>query len=282
MNINCWNPYIRKAMYSVIPKDVTIKNRIIFDYELLYVKHGSFKLFYDDKEYLCQSGDVLFIRPGITHRLECTLSDVVQPHIHFDLIYDELSQEIEICFRDYCELTEKEKGLIRKDLFPNYDSNSPFLQIPDFKKFTNLFFELIDLYEKSNNGFELLCKARMLELLQVLTENQKEVISEKPSVISEIKQFIDANYEQKISLEMLERQFHYSRFHIEKEFKKITGEPVMKYYNSLRLSAARQILKNCSVTETAEKLGYSSVYAFSRAFKNEYGVSPRNDQIDCK
>lgn len=282
MNINCWNPYIRKAMYSVIPKDVTIKNRIIFDYELLYVKHGSFKLVYDGKEYLCQRGDVLLIRPGITHRLECTLSDVVQPHIHFDLIYDELSQEIEICFRDYCELTEKEKGLIRKDLFPKCDSNSPFLQIPDFKKFSNLFFELIDLYEKSNNGFELLCKARMLELLQVLTENQKEVISEKPSVISEIKQFIDANYEQKISLEMLERQFHYSRFHIEKEFKKITGEPVMKYYNSLRLSAARQILKNCSVTETAEKLGYSSVYAFSRAFKNDYGFSPRCYQTDCK
>ena len=49
---------------------------------------------------------------------------------------------------------------------------------------------------------------------------------------------------------------------------------IIAYKNERRLGAARLLLKEESVTEVARRLGYSSIYVFSRAFKNRFGVSP--------
>jgi AraC-like DNA-binding protein len=38
--------------------------------------------------------------------------------------------------------------------------------------------------------------------------------------------------------------------------------------------AAKELLRDVSVTEISEKLGFSSIYAFSRAFSNFFGQSP--------
>ena len=59
-------------------------------------------------------------------------------------------------------------------------------------------------------------------------------------------------------------------------FKAATGETVMNYYRSKRLKSAALLLEEdkLSITEVASLLNYSSVYSFSRAFKERYGVSP--------
>jgi AraC-like DNA-binding protein len=44
------------------------------------------------------------------------------------------------------------------------------------------------------------------------------------------------------------------------------------------MQMAKQLLKDFSVTSVAEKTGYQSVYAFSRAYKTFYGVSPTKDK----
>lgn len=40
------------------------------------------------------------------------------------------------------------------------------------------------------------------------------------------------------------------------------------------MSKSLMIKENLSLTEISEKLNYSSVYSFSKAFKNKYGLSP--------
>ena len=46
----------------------------------------------------------------------------------------------------------------------------------------------------------------------------------------------------------------------------------METYKSKR----KELLKNNSVSKVCEMLGFSSIYAFSRAYKNFYGYSPKN------
>ena len=58
-------------------------------------------------------------------------------------------------------------------------------------------------------------------------------------------------------------------------FKSTTGQTLAEYHRAKKLQVAKSHLSDGgSVTKIAELLGYSSVYAFSRAFKASYGVSP--------
>lgn len=61
-------------------------------------------------------------------------------------------------------------------------------------------------------------------------------------------------------------------------FKDQTGYSPREFENLIKLNRARDLLQsgNYSVSGTADALGYTSVYYFSRAFKRQFGQSPRN------
>jgi len=67
----------------------------------------------------------------------------------------------------------------------------------------------------------------------------------------------------------------YSQFRA--TFKHQTGFSPRAFENRIKLNRARDLLlrRGLTVGETADALGYSSVYYFSRAFKKEFGLSPR-------
>ena len=59
-------------------------------------------------------------------------------------------------------------------------------------------------------------------------------------------------------------------------FKSVTGKGVMEYYRSLKIEAAKTMLRegNGNITQIADKLGYASVHYFSRYFKQATGMTP--------
>ena len=64
--------------------------------------------------------------------------------------------------------------------------------------------------------------------------------------------------------------------HFCRQFVRVVGLPPQRFILEFRMRAAAGLLLNegLAVKEVAGKLGYSSVHAFSRAFKNAVGVSP--------
>ena len=69
-------------------------------------------------------------------------------------------------------------------------------------------------------------------------------------------------------------QYNYS--YLSDLFKRTTGQTLAEYYRGKRLDVARELLDDGdkSITKIAETLNYSSLYTFSRAFKERFGVSP--------
>lgn len=273
MYLSLINPYIRLAIPSVIPSGHNIIRRVIYDYELIYLERGEFSLTYNDIVYHCTEGDIIFICPSIPHSFKINNGEISQPHIHFDITHRPLSDKIPISFKDIDSMTDTEKSWIDKNHFNSYE-NSPIIKIQNKEKFLKLFYQIIlnevDILEK---------KANMIQVLSMLIkDNFPDIIEGQANldVAHQLKDYIDAGNGLKMQLEDFEKTFYQSKFHLEKKFKEAFGMAIIEYRNKKRMKIAPVLLKNHSVSEVAETLGYQSIYSFSRAYKQYYGYSPRN------
>ncbi len=279
MDYSIISPYIRRAMYSKIPASVKIDTRIILDYELIYVRDGLCRLECEGKVYECGKGDIIFLRPGVPHSIESIGKAAFdQPHIHFDMCTDQKSPEVYVCFSDFDGLSEKDRDLLRKDIV---DIDIPAVFHPEKSAYFGAqFTEIIELFSHEGRFYQLLCKEKFLHLLYMIfslfdKDGEKDAEGADSKMIS-IKNYIDNNYTQKLSLDVLEQYFCLNKFYIEVCFKKTFGVTVIKYYNNVRFENACKLLKAGSrVGETADVLGFDNIYSFSRFFKSFSGISPR-------
>ena len=77
-------------------------------------------------------------------------------------------------------------------------------------------------------------------------------------------------------MDALAREVALSRSALAERFTALVGEPPMQYLTRWRLALAAQMLRagRDPVIRIAERAGYESEAAFSRAFKREFGVPP--------
>lgn len=89
--------------------------------------------------------------------------------------------------------------------------------------------------------------------------------------------YMDAHLYSMKRLEELSEATGYSYGYLSDLFRKTTGRTVSSYYQAKKLEAAALLLQEnkLQITRIAEMLNYASVYAFSKAFRREYGLSPR-------
>ena len=81
---------------------------------------------------------------------------------------------------------------------------------------------------------------------------------------------------QPVSVSKLARQAGMSERWFRSIFREITGQSPKEYYDILRLDTAAELLRmgRANVTQIAQRLGFSSPFHLSRAFKTRHGLSP--------
>ena len=89
--------------------------------------------------------------------------------------------------------------------------------------------------------------------------------------------YIDTHIFTMKNLDELSQATDYSYGYLSALFKSTTSTTLSAYFQEKKLDTARTLLAEHgrSVTEISEMLNYSSVYAFSKAFRSHYGISPR-------
>lgn len=120
------------------------------------------------------------------------------------------------------------------------------------------------------------------ELIKILNDKIYEymdIVSETESpvdIIDSIREYIDKNYMENLTLSEIAEQFHISYSHLSKTFHETYGVSFQKYLISKRMSYAEKLLQsqNLGLQEIADAVGYHNVFNFSRAFKKYFGVSP--------
>lgn len=95
--------------------------------------------------------------------------------------------------------------------------------------------------------------------------------------IDRIKKYVDDHFSDcGFSLDAVSRELSYNKKYISTLFKKHIGIGVAEYVNTVRIQNACTMIKQgfVSVSDIAEKCGYSDVHYFSKIFKAKMGIVP--------
>ena len=276
------SPYLRFARDDIIPQPYYLKERIIFDYELLFIKEGQLIITVEDTAYNAVAGDVFLFRPNRRHSMRCSSpTGFRQPHIHFDLVRQENSEIVPISFKSYDDLTDEERKMIRPDILITEGLSIPDkLCIDDIKTFQRMLFDVIYEYENQMPFSNLSTQGAFLQLwTYILRQNvNSNIVGDLPykKLMQSIRQYLNTNTSSSISLDDLAVQYNISKFHLAHTFKTMYGMPPIQYHLHCRLEKAKNLVlyTQQSITYIANEVGYSSLNDFSRAFKKKYSISP--------
>jgi len=100
-------------------------------------------------------------------------------------------------------------------------------------------------------------------------------IHNDPDIVK-VQEFIESNYQDKITIDMLSEKFAISRRTFERRFKKATNNTVLEYMQRLKIEAAKRQLEmgRKTVNEVMYDVGYSNIKAFRDVFKKITSMSP--------
>lgn len=121
-------------------------------------------------------------------------------------------------------------------------------------------------------------KKRVSLLIEALFLDIKEAFPDTLDInyaVSDAINYIQRNFVNEISIAELAKSINLSESQLIRSFKSITGITPYQYIKNYRFDIALNMLsKGHSVNETAERVGFMSISAFSNSFKKHFGYPP--------
>ncbi|WP_205511635.1 GlxA family transcriptional regulator [Longitalea arenae] len=144
--------------------------------------------------------------------------------------------------------------------------------------YLNLLVYMIEKYAGRDLAI-LISKAFMIDIdrtLQspfIIFQGQK---SHEDETVKKAQEYIEKNFEEKITVDHLADTFAVGRRSLERRFKKATCNTVTEYIQRVKIEAAKKDLETGrkNVHEVMYDVGYSDVKAFRSIFKKITGLSP--------
>ncbi|MBT1696622.1 helix-turn-helix domain-containing protein [Fulvivirgaceae bacterium PWU4] len=107
----------------------------------------------------------------------------------------------------------------------------------------------------------------------IIFQGQKEHEDEP---IKKAQEFIENNFQEKITVDQLASMLALGRRNLERRFKKATSNTLVEYIQRVKIEAAKMSLETSreNVNEVMYKVGYTDTKAFRTTFKRITGLSP--------
>ncbi len=234
--------------------------------EISYVLRGKGAVYCDGRFFTLTEGDIVIKNPMISHAESSDAADPIE--------------QVCLCI----------DGLKVDDNFNNVfpiDSLSPIVKSGEKKSLLDALFRDMLMQTVNINTPDIKYINALLKIiLTIIYQQTKQFITKRENIecgklMHEVRMYIEKHYTEDISLEKIAENFHLSVYYLARQFKKYTGFTMNTYILSCKIGEAqrRLIFTNDTITEIAEKCGYTNLSYFYVTFRKKVGCTPKAYKI---
>lgn len=244
------------------------------DMEVIYVHEGQAQFHIDEDYFHSAAKDIILIRPNALHSIHPLgqskhFMDAI--NFHLDLLGYSTMDHASINY-----------------LQPLYNGELDFVRVikphqKGYKQIRQTLIEAMEIGYRREDFFELALKSKLLCLLGLLFSNgyvhpkqQSPDGYRKEDKIRNIIDYINAHYQEELTIDQLAFICGYSPTHFMNFFKKHLGVSCMDYLIHYRLKQATELLQHStlSVLDISTSVGFTNLSNFNRQFKKTYQMTP--------
>ena len=241
-------------------------------YEFYFFLEGDISMQIGQETFPIKYGDVMLIPPHLPHR------PIIQSHkVPYRRFVFWISQE-------YCShLLQLSPDYIY--LMQYVETSKTYLFHNDritFNTIQSLILRLIEEMHSERFGRAAqitLCVNDLVLFLNrlIYARNVPSSPGEEKDLYRQLTAYIEEHLDENLPLEKLADEFYVSKYHIAHVFKDRIGISIHQYITKKRLALCKEaILGNANISEVYQMYGFGDYSSFYRAFKKEYGISPKD------
>lgn len=275
MNTNNWqnNQFMRNSDYEIsYYVDTHFSNVALHShdfYELYFYISGNATYVVDGYIYELETNDIMLISPSNLHQLN---------NIDNQKSYERIVLWLNTKYINKLSTSStnllaafNKANCINNHLFRNYIKNNEIKEL------------LINLYELNNSKEfareikqEIIIKKILIILAEYSIYNIHKPQSESQKHMSNVIDYINSNLNKDLSLDKLAKACFISKYYLCHLFKSTMNVSLHRYIVKRRLIESKLLIeKNLPIHIVSEQCGFRDYTHFFRAFKQEYGITPK-------
>jgi AraC-like DNA-binding protein len=256
-----------------------IEKSIVLDYLLVYIASGTGRFSVGDEAFDVGAGDLIWIPPDTFHEMRGHPPKMFVAYLHFDLVYDPQRSPLVPRGVHYASGPH--------ELMHPAWSRQPIAGWCGLLPVVNgpAVYALMKQAIMEHRGAHqpLRVSGLMLQILGEIAMGLSDAIASAGAhwpVMRRLAQKIVAKPEIEFDLASAARTARMSESHFRRLFRETHGESPHAMQNRARMQKACELVLHSgwSISEIASSLGFSTVHNFSRAFRREIGIPPREYQ----
>ncbi len=267
---------MERKNYSICRYDFTQEADRLFSagsyYMLFYIGRGSCYFTIDGKKKLCGAQEVVILKPGEQTRLYFKGGKYPLQVLRLGVLPELLR-----------ELSDEETRLVDGFEFVPFRVTAAHTDSGASMLMRNLAMKLEELQAEEEFYGQALYERNLVSMLLILSlraciraDQVRKERKRRSIMIDDIFRYIKEHLTEELSLEELEQEFFVSRYHICREFKRLTGQTPHAYIVKARLDVCRKYIEEGKpISEVYQLGGFGGYNHFFRAFKKEYGLTPK-------
>ncbi len=254
----CSNEYITINSCNIQKSDgkpyTVVREKGRVDYHILYIAEGECVCLYDDAETVMTKGNFVLYPPSVKQM--------------YSFPAGKYAKRFWIHFSGYGVKDILNKLGLRGGVYRTFIENDV----------EACFEKTIYDHSVGTNKSQVAAEGELIRLLSLLSkeDGERTAVAYSDTVMKMMK-YIHSNWQKPIAVADVAKKICLSESRTAHLFKDAVGKGIHQYVINLRISTAKELLlsTDMSVSEIGEMVGFHDALYFSRAFKSEVGVSPR-------
>lgn len=239
-------------------------------YEVYFFLSGNVRFRVEGRTYHLEPGDLLLINPQELH----------QPEIGPEDVYERIVLWID---RSYLTALCAEGADLTGCFNPRSPNHTNLLRPSKMRRasLSHMLDQMIREFYSTEMGSETYAQGLLLQFMVEINRLARTVVTQLPKreeadLVSQVLTYIGNHYQENITLESLAAEFYVSKYYLSHEFSHRVGTSIYRYVIFRRLMQARELMAEGKAPgEVFQSCGFGDYANFYRAFKGEYGISPR-------